>query len=481
MKFLRFLSLLVLLLTSCTPPAKSGLILPTPIPLTPTPKPTQGRPAYPPGKLVDYTVQTGDTLETLALRFNTSVAEIREANPVIPAEVTTLPPGMPMKIPIYYLPLWGSAFQVLPDGLFINGPAQVDFDTAAFIAAHNGWLKDYTAYAFGGSRSAAEIIDYVATNYSVSPRLLLALLDYQSGALSFAIQPLGNRDYPLGYRHYAYRGLYLQLGWAANRLNQYYYAWRTGKLLSFTYLDERLERFDPWQNGATVALTMFFADQYPADTVQRAVGPQGLAKTYQDLFGDPWANPQPHLPGSLEQPALRLPFLPGKTWVLTGGPHTGWGSGDPRAALDFAPPLTSSGCVPSSEWATAVADGVIVRTDTGLAVLDLDGDGDERTGWTVLYLHLASEGKVRVGDVVRAGDPMGLPSCEGGSSTGTHVHLARKYNGEWMPASVGVPFDMEGWEPVDGDQPYEGFLRRGGQIVTASLTSNPKSHIRSGE
>src|SRR5215813_2001254 len=75
----------------------------TPLAPTPVPAPTSGRPEYKPGELVDYTAQTGDTLPALAVHFNTTVAEIMAANPIIPREATTMPPGFPMKIPIYYL------------------------------------------------------------------------------------------------------------------------------------------------------------------------------------------------------------------------------------------------------------------------------------------------------------------------------------------------------------------------------------------
>ena len=47
-----------------------------------------------------------------------------------------------------------------------------------------GWLKNYRAYAGGKMRTGAEMVDYVATNYSISPRLLLAVLEYQGGALT---------------------------------------------------------------------------------------------------------------------------------------------------------------------------------------------------------------------------------------------------------------------------------------------------------
>ena len=38
---------------------------------------------------------------------------------------------------------------------------------------------------------------------------------------------------------------------------------------------------------------------------------------------------------------------------------------------------------------------------------------------------------------------------EGGHVTGTHVHIARKYNGEWIPAD-GLAFNLEGWVAHDG-------------------------------
>jgi LysM repeat protein len=83
-----------------------------------TPLPT--RPPYTPGELVDYTVQSGDTMPALASRFNTSIEEIREANPIIPEDTTTLPPGMPMEIPIYYEPLWGTSYQIFPDSHYAS-------------------------------------------------------------------------------------------------------------------------------------------------------------------------------------------------------------------------------------------------------------------------------------------------------------------------------------------------------------------------
>ena len=162
-----------------TPNQQDNISLPA---FAQTPLPT--RTTFKPGELVDYTAQTGDTLPTLAVRFNTRVNEILQANPQIPRDATSMPPGMPMKIPIYYLALWASPFQIIPDHAFVNSPTGIGFNTAAFVASQPGWLKNYRVYASGEWRSGAEIVDYVAVNYSINPRLLLAIIEYQGGALT---------------------------------------------------------------------------------------------------------------------------------------------------------------------------------------------------------------------------------------------------------------------------------------------------------
>lgn len=480
--------ILSLMLSGCAPMATMPL---TEITVTPLVAPTQTltplefatplpqRPEYGPGELVDYIAQTGDTLPALAERFNTSIAEILQANPFIPADATTMPPGMPMKIPIYYRPFWGTAYQILPDSLFINGPAQIGFDTAQFLAQQSGWLNGYTEYAAGATRSAANVIDYVALHYSISPRLLLALLEYQSGAVTQPAET-SDLDYPMAYRNRRYRGLYLQLVWAANLLNDGYYRWRAGIPIEFEHTNGRIEQPDPWQNAATISFHNFFLTLGATQSeFNQKVGANGFAAAYRALFGDPWqADVVPHIPGSLQQPTMQLPFEPGKSWAYTGGPHTGWGSAHPWAAIDFAPPSVVGGCVSSDQWVTAVADGVVTRSEIGIVEIDLDGDGDSHTGWTVFYLHLATEGRAPLGKVVLAGEPIGHPSCEGGSSTGTHVHIARRYNGEWIAAYGTLAFNFEGWVVQSNGTPYFGTLNRFNRVVTSCTCSNAESIIK---
>jgi murein DD-endopeptidase MepM/ murein hydrolase activator NlpD len=455
-----------------TATASGGTPAPSAMPFIP-------RPAYSPGELVDYVAQTGDTLPALTVRFNTSTEEILAANTFIPTNATTLPPGMPMKIPIYYAPFWGNPFQIIPDSLFINGPAQIGFKTQEFVDQHPGWLKSYVEYAADENRSGANIVDYMALNYSVSPRLILALLEYKSGALTKAEIPAEAQTYPLGYSEPNHHGLFMQLSWAINTLNNGYYAWRKGDIKTFDLLDGSIQRPDPWQNAATVSLQYLFSKLLSLDDFARAIAQDGIAKTYTDLFGEAQPAVQPHIPGSLAQPPLRFPFAAKQTWAFTGGPHTSWGLGEPYAALDFAPPVKGGGCNPADESVIAMADGVIARSDTAEVVLDLDGDGEERTGWVIYYLHIATNGRILAGVKVKAGDPIGFPSCEGGEATGTHVHIARKYNGEWIPATGVLAFNLEGWVAQGGDQPYQGTMTRFSRTIIASQYSDGSSHIES--
>jgi hypothetical protein len=78
---------------------------------------------------------------------------------------------------------------------------------------------------------------------------------------------------------------------------------------------------------------------------------------------------------------------------------------------------------------------------------------------------------------VARGDRLGHPSCEGGIATGTHVHIARKFNGEWIAAAGPVPFNLSGWIAVAGEAAYKGFLVRGDQVVVANTNASRKSFI----
>ena len=119
-----------------------------------------------------------------------------------------------------------------------------------------------------------------------------------------------------------------------------------------------------------------------------------------------------------------------------------------------------------------------MRSAYNVVALDLDGDGYEQTGWVVIYLHLADQGRIPTGTRVELDDQLGHPSCERGDNTGTHVHIARKYNGEWLAADGAIPFVLSGWETHAGERNYKGHLTNGEQIITAHASAPRTSHIQ---
>lgn len=119
-----------------------------------------------------------------------------------------------------------------------------------------------------------------------------------------------------------------------------------------------------------------------------------------------------------------------------------------------------------------MADGYIVRASEGAVVQDLDNDGYEQTGWVILYMHVAAEERVQPGEYLFANERVGHPSCEGGVSNATHVHVARKYNGEWIAADGSLPFNLDGWVSSGDGYEYNGFLTRGSLTIEAWDSAN---------
>ena len=89
----------------------------------------------------------------------------------------------------------------------------------AFVDQQPGWLKNHVEYMGGENRRGGEIIQYVTMNYSISPRLLLAIAEYQMGALTQPNPPDPEDYYLLGMVDYRKQGFYRQLAWAADLLN----------------------------------------------------------------------------------------------------------------------------------------------------------------------------------------------------------------------------------------------------------------------
>jgi LasA protease len=427
-----------------------------------------------------YYTQPGDTLPAVAAHFGVQPSDITSPAPI--PETGLINPNQLLNIP-HRLENTTSSEKVMPDSEVIFSPTAVDFDLRTFIVQNDGHLKDYGEYLGStGWTTGIEIVQRIAVDCSINPRLLLALLEYQSHWVYGQPPNLEATDYPLGLNDLQQKGFYHQLTWAANTLSTGYYGWREGTLTELTFPDQSKLRLAPDLNAGSVALLYLFAQikNIPEWAATLYTSPGSLPAMVEKTFGNPWLRAQtvePLFPDTLTQPEMALPFAPGLVWSFTAGPHPAGGLAGARAALDFAPGSSEHGCVKSDAWVLAVATGLVVRSERAVVVIDLDGDGNEATGWTLLYQHISAESRIPVGTWVAVGDRIGHPSCEGGPSTGTHTHIARKYNGEWVDADGPIPFVLSGWQAHPGNLPLEGSLTRGSEVIIASQISMPSSHI----
>jgi LysM repeat protein len=451
------------------PVREDGAPLVTPTPDAPRSLPTPRQLAN------EYVVQPGDTLGSVAKYFGVGLASLLEANDLSEEDILAL--GTTLKIPPPEPGTPGSSFKVIPDSELVYGPASADFDVEAFVLVQGGYLSGYTEEIGTEIVSGADVVTRVARDYSVNPRLLLALLEHESHWVTEADPPPGSLDYPLGFVHPNRVGLYHQLAFAANELNRGFYLWRVNAIGTWVLNDGTVVPINPTINAGTAAVQSFFAVLDDRAAWDQDVTVYGLFQTDFFLFGNPFDRALESLtPQGLTQPSMALPFEPGVLWAFTGGPHAAWDSGSGWGALDFAPPDVMA-CAVSEQWVTAVADGFIVRSSDGAVVQDLDGDGYEQTGWNVLYMHVFQQDRIAEGSYAYAGDRIGHPSCEGGISNASHLHLARKYNGEWIPADGSLPFVLGGWESSGDGLEYDGFLRRGSTSLEAVEGANERNQI----
>lgn len=453
---------------------------------TPQPLPTEGVTGVtpPPSPLVQmegyliYTVQQGDSLPALAKRFGVEETDVQADFPL--SLTGLLPVGMQVQIPDVLESVLHFADPILPDSEVIYGPSVGDFNAAEFARAANGFLAGYTEFARGEMMTGPDIVQRVAVDTSTNPRLLLAFLEYRSGWV-FGYPPNAETDrFPIGFGA-TDTGLYNELMISAKLLAQGFYGWREGSFLTLNFYRGGQGRPSPGLNAGSIALMSLFAALHEqAAWETQLYGEESFLTFYQALFGDAWsraATVEPYLLSTDRQPELSLPFAPGESWSLTGGPHMSWQTGTPRGALDFAPITGEPACAVSARWVTASAPGLVTRTTRSVVALDLDGDGDEGTGWVLVYMHIAEQDRVPVGAWVDADAPIGHPSCEGGQSTGTHVHLVRKFNGEWLGVDEPLPLVLSGWRAYAGAARYEGYLQKGDMIVTSRPDGSSGSTI----
>jgi len=447
------------------------------------------------GVPVLYYAQSGDTLPSLAKRFGVDPSEVNSSS--VLSDTGLIDPGTLLVVPDRLDGTTTPNIQIMPDNEIIFSATALDFDISKYVQSQQGFLADFREYlGSSGWIDGDAAIERLAYDNSINPRLLLGILEYESRWVrGQPVDPL-HTDYPMGFQDFRYKSMNMQMGWAIRQISNGYYGWRAGTLTEVGFADGTRLRLDPRLNAGTVAIQYLFSRLHSQSQWSQIIDPKtGFPAMYAQMFGDPWVRADlvnPILPPDLVQPLMVLPYEPGVEWSFTGGPHNAWGpyreadtgsNGSNTqlhgalAALDFAPSTDHGGCEITPTWILASSPGLVVRSKNGVVMVDMDGDGYEQTGWNIMYMHVATRDRVKEGTWVETNDKIGHPSCEGGPSTGTHLHFARKYNGEWIVADGPVPFVLGGWRVIAGEKPYEGRLVQGDLVVIADPVGQKWSNI----
>jgi LasA protease len=409
-----------------------------------------------------YVVQPGDTLGGISYAFDVSIADLVELNN-LETETAIIHVGQSLNVPLN-VSREGPQRTLLGDSEVVLSPAYLGFDPEQFVDQQGGYLSKFTSAVNGVHTSGAGILKRVARQNSVGYRVLLALMEHYGGWVTQAqpttYQPFGPTN------PYYEESFALQAGWLANRINEGYYGYKQNGTFPVRFSDGTRAMVPAGLNAGSAGIWNVLARNCEWETWESEA--EEFLETYRRLFGEPAALVfEPVIPENLTQPALRLPWEAGEVFYYTGGPHAAYLSESAWAAVDFAPPDIIGNCFYSSKNITAAADGRLVVAEDGEIYVDLDADGNLETGWVLFYLHMALNEAVAHGDVVVAGTPIGYASCEGGFATSSHLHFARLYNGEWMPADGPVPLVLSDWQFKAGIGQYDGTASRNGVTKTA--------------
>ncbi|WP_340679943.1 pre-peptidase C-terminal domain-containing protein [Paraglaciecola sp.] len=318
----------------------------------------------------------------------------------------------------------------------------LNFDISDYLAQNAPHLLPY-----------AESISHYSGRSSISPKVFITLLELQTQAIS-------NAD---SYQHAAKKpfamlsnksGFNKQLDDISTRLANAFYA-------GHSYLETGINAKQTTDADAYKALRSILSNQNVsllADDL--AVNVQSFATHFKQLFPEAGTNVTSTARSADEEKVLllpsttllQLPYPEGDTWTY-GGSHTHTGSGSyPQSSLD----LNNGGnwgSDLSNLWVTAAAAGQVVRHSS--CQIEIIHSG----GWSTNYYHLSNinvnHGATIDRDTAIANYASNKSQalCQGGSSSGPHVHFSLKKDGQYYHLN-GV--SLSGYEVHTGRDSYDG-------------------------
>ncbi len=194
-------------------------------------------------------------------------------------------PGDPLNVPLK-IDRVGPSAKLIPDSELVYSPGTIDFDIAAFVDHTNGYLKN--VHGKSGRRHADRRADRAARGRAVQRESALAA---GAAGISQRVAEQSRRPTPISRRirwaiaTRVIRGLYLQLGRTANRLNDGYYGWKSRGARTVRFQDYSRARIASGLNAGTVGLQTMLAADRTYDQWLKEAGPDGFM---QDLSEVVW-------------------------------------------------------------------------------------------------------------------------------------------------------------------------------------------------
>jgi hypothetical protein len=373
--------------------------------------------------------------------------------------VLQIAPVAPSVYPVGYSGRW------IEDSEFVYGPALLNFDVKAYLATEAPHLSQYS-----------EFISHWCGYHSISPKVLLTVLEMRSGLVTTSATAASLANPLAGLLPGTTFEEQVQTLLAV--LSRDFYVLRAA-------LPRRAD--SGGINGATFALLNVFRATAAPEAFAGFVEPERerFRATYTRLFpSDKPLGASPGEPGvSAVPPAnmLQMPWKLGQSWYFN-GVHTNTGT-DPGVLASIDLTRTWSlvwGDNTSTDYVVAAFDGTVtVFSSCQVRVTS-------STGWATNYYHLdnivvANGANVTANQTLATyANNLNQALCQGGSSTGPHVHFTLLNNGAFSPldgVTLGGFTVHSGRYSYDSDPAYM-WLSRGGTKYFAYEVAIPSTLVR---
>ncbi|SFC90656.1 M23 family metallopeptidase [Pseudoalteromonas denitrificans] len=320
-----------------------------------------------------------------------------------------------------------SSLRVIDDDQFVFSNLQLKED----------WNNFFNTQAFALKNKQEEIMHWAGYT-SINPKLLIALMEQQSQILSDPDLVNFNKPFTTLSNK---TGFINQLKDVSLKLSQRFYLFLEAQE-NGTIKTESLKN----TTAATISLTslLYGNNQKKHGGINSSDNSKKIndfLNTYQRLFNRSDDNlllqNALHINSKASDLSnisansnfnMNLPWQSGYPWV-SGGAHSNTGSGYPYSSLDFN--NGSGGWGSNTPWVQASHEGVVTRYSRCNIRIT------HPSGYATSYYHMDSL-QYNTGDSVASGAWLGRYAnnkqtalCEGGQSSGPHVHFSLLYNGRY--------------------------------------------------